>query len=125
MSINEANLWLVDVKTGGKTPLTPPQGAQKVFFGDARFSRDGRSIYVLTDADSEFHRLALLRLDTRHLDFLTSSIPWDVDAFDLSQDGRRVAFVANERGQSVVYELPAPAGTPQLVPGLPAGVQSP
>src|SRR5207244_12616467 len=57
-SINESYLWLVDAVTGQKSELTPRHATEKVSYGEARFSKDGKGIYVTTDKDSEFHRLA-------------------------------------------------------------------
>ena len=60
VSINESYLWLVDTATGEKTELTPRDGKEKVAYSSARFSKDGKGIYVTTDLGSEFQRLALL-----------------------------------------------------------------
>ena len=110
LSINESYLWLVDSETGEKTELTPRNAAEKASYGAGRFSKDGKGIYVTTDKDSEFHRLAYLDLTTKHHKFLTTDIPWDVETFDVSKDGKRVAFVANEEGISVLYVLETATG---------------
>src|SRR5882762_3324770 len=57
LSINESYLWLVDATTGEKTELTPRNTSEKVSYGEGRFSKDGKGMYVTTDKDSEFHRL--------------------------------------------------------------------
>jgi dipeptidyl aminopeptidase/acylaminoacyl peptidase len=105
LSINESYLWLVNVETGEKTALTPRGVKEKISYGDARFSKDGKGVYVTTDKDSEFHRLAYVDLSTKAHTYLTSKIPWDVDTFDLSHDGKRIAFVTNENGISKLWEL--------------------
>jgi dipeptidyl aminopeptidase/acylaminoacyl peptidase len=122
VSINESYLWLVDTASGVKTALTPREGAGQVFYGEGRFARDGRSIYVTTDKDSEFIRLARVHLDSLRHEVLTAGIAADVDRFDLSHDGRRIALVADENGQSVLYAMTASAPSPQRLPGVPAGV---
>lgn len=105
LSINESYLWLVDAATGEKAALTPRDAKEKISYGDARFSKDGKGVYVTTDKDSEFHRLAYVNLNTKEHTYLTSKIPWDVDTFDLSHDGKRIAFVTNENGISKLWEL--------------------
>jgi dipeptidyl aminopeptidase/acylaminoacyl peptidase len=105
LSINESYLWLVDTVTGEKTALTPRDAKEKVSYGDAQFSKDGEGIYVTTDKNSEFHRLAYVILNTKEHAYLTSEIPWDVEAFDLSHDGKRIAFVTNENGLSVLRDF--------------------
>lgn len=105
LSINESYLWLVDTATGEKTALTPRDVKEKISYGDAKFGKDGNGLYVTTDKDSEFHRLAYINLNTKEQSYLTSEIHWDVEAFDLSKDGRRLAFVSNENGLSVLRWL--------------------
>ena len=105
ISVNESYLWLVDTKTGEKTPFTPRDAKEKVSYGEGQFSKDGKGIYVTTDRDSEFHRLAYVDLTTKEHQYLTAKIPWDVDAFDLSHDGRRIAFVTNQNGFSALWGL--------------------
>src|SRR5215470_3462462 len=124
LSINESFLWLVDTATGKKTELTPRSTAQKVSYGEARFSKDGKGIYVTTDKDSEFHRLAYIDLETRQPTFLTTSIHWDVETFDLARDGKLLAFVTNEEGLSVLHVRDTSIGKEMLLLHIPAGVIS-
>ena len=105
LSINESYLWLVDAETGAKTALTPRDTKEKIFYGEGRFSKLKRSIYVITDRGSEFRRLALVDLSTKEHFYLTSEIPWDIEMFDLSHDAGRIAFVANENGRSAVWDF--------------------
>jgi dipeptidyl aminopeptidase/acylaminoacyl peptidase len=120
-SINESYLWLVDASTGEKTPFTPHDTKEKVSYGRAQFSKDGKGIYVTTDKDSEFHRLAYISLSSKEHTYLTSEIPWDVETFDLSHDGQRIAFVTNENGESVLRDF-VTTSKAQRVTKLPPGV---
>jgi dipeptidyl aminopeptidase/acylaminoacyl peptidase len=121
LSVNESYIWLVDVATGEKT-LATPKGTEQVAYGGARFSSDGRGLYVTTDRESEFQRLAHLDLATGKHSYLTSHIPWDVDSFALSPDGRTIAFVTNEEGLSVLHLLDTATGKEQPAPKLPTGL---
>ncbi|HEX9500900.1 MAG TPA: prolyl oligopeptidase family serine peptidase [Thermoanaerobaculia bacterium] len=47
---------------------------------------------------------------------------WDVDDFDVSKDGRRIAYVTNENGISALHVIDAVTGAPVSVPKLPAGI---
>jgi dipeptidyl aminopeptidase/acylaminoacyl peptidase len=122
-SINDTTLWLVDVARGEKTRLTPetPPGAETVAYGRAEFSTDGKGLYVTTDRDAEFQRLAYLDLATREPRYLTAH-DWDVTGFELSHDGSTIAFVTNEAGISVLRFLDTATGKEQPGPTLPAGV---
>ncbi len=44
-------------------------------------------------------------LSTKAHTFLTNGIPWDVETFDLSRDGKRIALVTNENGLSVLRDF--------------------
>jgi dipeptidyl aminopeptidase/acylaminoacyl peptidase len=124
ISINESYLWLVDTATGKMMPLTPRDTSAKVAIGEALFSRDGRRIYLTTDKDSEFLRLSYLDLASKQQTYLTSQIPWDVDQFDLSRDGKRLAFLSNEDGINVPHVLDTSTVKEIPLPKLSAGVIS-
>jgi dipeptidyl aminopeptidase/acylaminoacyl peptidase len=121
LSINESYLWLVDAKTGEKTSLTPRDAKEKISYTNPMFSKDGKGIYVTTDKDSEFQRLAYIDFATKQYHFSTTEIPWDVESFDLTKDGSRLAFVANENGVSTIHLLDTATGQISS-PKHPAGV---
>jgi dipeptidyl aminopeptidase/acylaminoacyl peptidase len=122
ISINESYLWLVDTATGKMTAVTPRDTPSKAAIGEARFSKDGRGIYLTTDRDSEFLRLGYLDLASKQTNFLTSGISWDIDQFDLSRDGKRLAFLSNEDGVGVLHVLDTAAAKEIPLPKLPSGV---
>ena len=126
LSLNEAYLWLVDTKTGEKTALMPTgtKRGDKIAYGEARFSKDGKGIYVTTDSGSEYMNLAYVELGRPEIKYLVTgtAAKWDVERFDLSRDGKMLAYVKNEDGASVLHVLSL-AGKGQLaVPKLPPGV---
>lgn len=122
VSVNESYFWLFDAATGERTPVTPRGGAEKVAYGSARFSADGKGLYVTTDRDSEFQRLAYIDLATKRHTYLTTDIKWDVDEFALSFDGRVIAFVTNEDGAGVLHLLDTATGRERPAPKLPVGI---
>lgn len=138
ISINESYLWLVDAKTGEKTKLMGGSGGKKVSYGEARFSKSGPyGIVFTTDEDSEYLRLAVTDLLAKSLrrdsfenqdwvvkkpKYLTNSIPWDIETFDESRDGKGVAFVSNEDGTSVLHVLDLATEKEVPLPKLPMGV---
>ncbi|MGI0492067.1 S9 family peptidase [Alkalinema pantanalense CENA528] len=121
ISANESHLWTIDTQTGQKTRLTPPT-SEKVAYRDAVFTPDGKGLYIVTDKDSEFARLAKVDLASFQMTYLTSQIPWDVDAIALSDNGQHLAFVTNEDGLNVLHVLDTVTGQERTLPKLPVGL---
>jgi dipeptidyl aminopeptidase/acylaminoacyl peptidase len=107
ISLNEAYLWLVDTKTGEKTALTPigTKRGDKIAYSNARFSKDGKGIYVTTDAGAEFMNLAYMDISRPEAKYVLTGpeAKWDVETFDLSKDGKLIAYVKDEDGVSVIH----------------------
>ena len=122
ISINESYVWLVNTASGEKIAFTPRDAAEKVSYAEAKFSKDGKGIYVATDKDSESHRLAYVDLASKKHRYLSSAIPWDVEGFDLSHDGTRIAFATNEEGVSKLHVLDTRTEKELAAPTLPVGV---
>jgi dipeptidyl aminopeptidase/acylaminoacyl peptidase len=122
LSVSRARLWLVDLADGNRSELVPLGASDTVAYGGARFSADGRSLYVTTDQDSEFQRLARLDLTSRRLTVLTPGIEHDVVAFEPSPDGRTIAFTVNQDGRFALYLLDTATGRYRPVKGVPLGI---
>jgi dipeptidyl aminopeptidase/acylaminoacyl peptidase len=121
LSAAESYLWLIDAQSGARTALTP-RGGGRVAYSAAAFSRDGQGLYVATDRESEFQRLAYIDLATRTHTYLTTHIPWDVASLELSHDGRTLAFVTNEDGAGVLHLLDTATRRERPGPKLPPGL---
>ncbi len=103
ISINFSRLYLVDVASGTKTLLTEDKA--DVAHPSASFAPDGKGIYFTTDAYGEFQQLCYRKLDNDSVEVLTRTIPWDIEGFEVSSDGKFIALTANEAGQSQLYIL--------------------
>ena len=124
ISANESSLWIFDSSRGEKSLLTPQARIGTVNYSGGQFSKDGRGIYTTSDRDSEFHRLVYIDLATKEPTYLTTQIPWDVEEFDLSHDGKTIAFVTNEDGFGVLHLLDTKTRKEKPVPSLPKGIIS-
>jgi dipeptidyl aminopeptidase/acylaminoacyl peptidase len=124
VSAAETYVWLLDVTSGKKELLTPKSEAETVARGNARFSKDRKGVYMTSDEGSEFQRLVYLDLSSHKTSVLTPALQWDVEEFDLSQDGHWIAFSGNEDGISVLHVIDTTTGKEVAVPKLPVGVIS-
>jgi dipeptidyl aminopeptidase/acylaminoacyl peptidase len=121
ISINESHLWLMDAQTGQKTLLTAKTEGEPVAYNRARFSRDGKGIYMATDKGSEFCRLTYMDLKTKEFKSITPELNWDVVSFEQSWDGKWLAFVSNEDGIGKLHLLDVSALKEHELPVLPKG----
>ncbi len=121
VSINESHLWSFDLQSSLLERVTPKTG-EKISWTGASFAKDGRSLFVTSDQGSEFQRLCRYDLASHQLRPLTPNLKWDVESFDLSPDGKTLAFVSNEDGVSVLHLLDAKSGRELRTPKLPLGV---
>ena len=121
ISANESYLWLGGGRDRRAQAADPQGRPEKVAWGSAAFCRDGTGLYVATDRDSQFQRLAHLDLATGKPDFLSPDTA-DVDDLDVSPDGTRIAFVTNEKGYGVLHLLDTRDRREVAVAALPPGV---
>lgn len=122
-SVNESYVWVMDVATGARRRVLPAAdaGAQTIASGDVNFSRDGKGLFLSTDRDGEFRKLAFLDLATGKLDYFGDGGDWDVESIALSPDGRVLAVITNEAGIGVLRLYDAATRRPLPRPALPTG----
>lgn len=124
LSINESRLYEVDLATGERRPLLGED--LQVAIGMALYDGDGTGVYFTSDLGAEFMRLHHLDLQSGRIEVLTADIPWNVEAFTLSDDGRLLALSVNEGGLSriIVWQLPGrrPLALPEQPPGVLGGM---
>src|SRR5215212_6056227 len=112
------DLYRLDLATGEPMLLTPHEGDAR-FYG-ACITPDGGSVYLATDRDGHFMRLARLDLSTLELSYLTPD-DWDVEVVELSRDGRYLLVSLNVEGYSNVL-LFSGEGRRMPDPGVPEGI---
>jgi len=123
MSMDASKLWVINVETGVKTLLSD-QSSNEDYHSFPRFSKDGKGVYVKTNYRSEVNRIAYVNLETRRYEFLKTDEKWDVEEFQLSPDGKSMAFSVNEDGVSRLYIYDIAAKRKKAIAGLPLGVIS-
>ncbi|HEX6507390.1 MAG TPA: prolyl oligopeptidase family serine peptidase [Chloroflexota bacterium] len=119
VSISESYLFIADVYTGTLTPVDP--SGRKIGIRSAKFAPDGRGIYLVSDEDGEFAQLRYLDPVSHEVRKITEKIPWDIEDFDISVDGRYLAYVANEDGRSRLTILDTVQKLEQAPVGVPDG----
>jgi dipeptidyl aminopeptidase/acylaminoacyl peptidase len=104
ISVNESYLWLFNAETGERRALIPrDEKGAKIAYSHAQFAKDGKGIFATTDRDSEFHRLAYIDPASGQHAYLVPDAKFDVDDWDLSGDGKSIAYTMNEKGRSTLH----------------------
>ncbi len=113
-------LFVLNLESGALTPVGP--AGRKVGYEGGAFTADGRGVVTLSDDGSEVARPVVLDIAggaTRNLD---PSAKWPAEMFDVSKDGRLVAYMVNEEGYSKVVVREVATGRELPTPKLPLGV---
>ena len=118
LSVTKSNPFLLDIASGQLTPIG--DHGRNISYGGAEFAPDG-TLWVTSDEGSDFQRLGKLDPATGRFTPVVTGINGDVENFDLSEDGRTLAFVTNEAGISRLRLLDTATGQARQVNGLPAG----
>ncbi len=118
-------LLSVDVDSGLDTPLATDLAIE----GGVRYAPGGRALYALArerdpaaggDSD-DLRRLWYVDLASGTRRALAPKLPWDIERFAISDDGRVVALSALASGFNTLRVLDLPSGATLEPQGLPAG----
>lgn len=116
-SVQDTDLYSLDLASGAMTPIGDP--AAEISYSGLEVAPDG-TIWATSDVGSDFQQLG--RLDPATGAFApVSREKWDVDGFDLSADGKTIAYVVNEAGFDRLRILDVASGKVTKVDNLPAG----
>ena len=117
-SVQDSDPYRLDLASGQMKPIGDV--AKQVSYGGLEVGPDG-ALWVTSDQDSDFQRLG--RLDPATGAFTpVSKEKWDVDGFDLSEDGRTIAYIVNEAGSHRLRIMDVASGRVRKVDTLPAGL---
>ncbi|HEY5723043.1 MAG TPA: prolyl oligopeptidase family serine peptidase [Allosphingosinicella sp.] len=119
ISVNKTDLYSIEMASGRMSPIG--DHSKKTSYGNAQFAPDG-TLWVTSDEGSDFLRLGTLEPATGRFSPVGNEPRWDVDSFDISDDGRFIAYVMNEAGTNRLKLLDMGSRKARTVTGLPVGV---
>lgn len=121
VSANESHIWLLDIESGKLSEVTDRKSSG-IIQSSAAFSGKDNEIWFVTDKDNEFERLATLNLSTKKATFSTSTINWNVESYNLSEDKKSIVFITNEAGLNKMYLMNTTSKLFSEVKNLPIGL---
>ncbi|MEZ5459981.1 MAG: hypothetical protein R3E65_11950 [Steroidobacteraceae bacterium] len=132
VAVNGASPSLLRVELDGGEdggPLASELATELAIDGGVRYAPGGRALYALArerEPDprregSDLRRLWYLDLASGTRRALAPTLPWDIERFAVSDDGRAVALSAMAAGFNALRVLDLPSGAMLEPQGLPAG----
>ncbi len=119
-SVQNVDPYRLDLASGKMTAIGDTSA--DIAYGGLQVGPDG-ALWVTSDEGSDFQRLG--RLDPVSGRFTPVTFEsWDVDSFDLGDDGKTIAYSVNEVGSDRLRILDVVSGKVRKVDSLPAGLIS-
>ncbi len=106
-------LLRIDLETGSAIDLRPNADAARYYA--PHYAADGRHVYLLTDAASDFLHLARLDVAAQTLQPVVAP-DWNVSALAQSADRRHLFYTVNEAGLSGLFLLDTTTGVTRQAP---------
>ena len=119
VSVTKSNLHLLDIASGRMTPIG--DHTEAIAYGSAQFAPDG-TLWVTSDEGSDFQRLGTIDTATGRFTPRSPEKKWDIESFDIAEDGSFIAYAVNEAGNGRLRLMDAKTGAVRNVEGLPSGV---
>ncbi|MFD1587006.1 S9 family peptidase [Halorientalis brevis] len=123
----DKDLYVLDVKSGERTHITPHDG--DVRYNSPSWGPDGDAVYCCTDRDTDTLYLGRIDLDSHEIETVESGDEWNVDGIALDDETGRFAYSRNVDGYTelTIGELTGPTEyetrpTPDLPDGTAGGV---
>jgi dipeptidyl aminopeptidase/acylaminoacyl peptidase len=120
ISNREDQLFELDLARGAAARIAPK--AAPAVYQDPRYLPCGKRLIAISDHDSDTRQLVEIDLATGAQTVLTPGLKWDVERYDLTDDGRTLAYSVNEDGFSRVVVQDRITGRALPQPRLPRGV---
>jgi dipeptidyl aminopeptidase/acylaminoacyl peptidase len=121
ISANESHIWNLDIETSKLTEVTDRK-SKGIIQNNSSFSNTKNEVWFVTDKENEFERLATYNLTTKKTSYHTSSINWNVESYDLSEDKKSLVFITNEAGINKMYLMNTATKIFKEVKNLPIGL---
>lgn len=120
------NLFLLDLAGGAETLLTPHEGPGS--FDNGRFSPDGRTVYLSSNAGRELAAFARVRLGADRdgvpgpIEILAARPDAELQSFEIDEGGTTAALVWNVAGRAELAFLDLATAELTAGPALPAEI---
>ncbi|MFM8326006.1 MAG: S9 family peptidase [Pirellulaceae bacterium] len=122
-SVNQSQLYEIDLATAQRRPLTDPNAPPAAYLG-GQYLPGGGEVICASDRQGEFLELVKIDVVTGKETPIGEAKDGDVESLTLHEDGKNLAFVVNEDGVSRLFLHELTTGRQRVIEGLPQGVIS-
>jgi len=119
ISANESYYYILNTDNGELEQINPKD--EKIAYGGALWSNDGKGIYIVNNEGSQFLQLKYYNVKKKNFKILSKDISWPIIQLELSTDGNNLAFVSNEDGLNKLYILKTKTNKYAKVSNIPIG----
>ena len=119
LSISKSNLFSLDLQTKQMSPIGDHN--KTIAYGEVQYAADGQ-LWVTSDEDSDFKRLGRLDVKTGKFTAVSPVKRWDIDDFDVSEDGIFIIYSLNEGGINRLKRFDIKTSTIIALKSVPTGV---
>jgi len=119
ISANESKLYVLNIETSDYYQIGNTD--KKIAYRGGYFAAEDKGVYYVSDEDEEFKKLRYFDLETKQETILTGNLNWNIDEIEISKDGSKVVFSANEGGYSTVYILNTTTNQYTKLKNIPSG----
>ena len=120
ISVTHSDAYIYDLTTQSLEPISDTTKETVFYAGD--WNADASAVYVVTNDGLEFNTLAKLDLKSGAITYVTDTIPWNVQGFQMNADRSRAVFAINEGGRSQLYSLDPNDDSYEKIQGMPNGL---
>lgn len=122
VSAADSRVHLLDLETGKSKLMVGGKDDKSVNIPIA-FDADSSGFFFITNRNGEFSQLAwAAQKSPNKVVFISHNIPWNVDDFSISDDGKRAAFTVNADGLNELYLLNPKTLKYKMVADIPVGL---
>jgi dipeptidyl aminopeptidase/acylaminoacyl peptidase len=122
-SVNQSQLYEIDLATAQRRPLTDPNAPPAAYLG-GQYLPGGGEVICASDRQGEFLELVKIDVVTGKETPIGEAKDGDVESLTLHEDGKNLAFVVNQDGVSRLFLHELTTGRQRVIEGLPQGVIS-
>ncbi len=119
VSATNSKFYVLNIESGDYYQVNPSD--EEIAYGGAIFNKTDDGLFFISDENEQFTKLRYYDLESKKQTLLTGNLDWNVEEIELSKDGSKLAFTANEGGINTLYIMDTETLSYSKLEGVPKG----